>query len=89
MVKVEKRDKESTENLIRRFNKTLQQSGVLTKARGQRFRHKDKTKNQLIKEAVYKIMMKKEIDKLKKMDKFDEENFKDIKRRILSRKNNQ
>ncbi len=88
MVEVEKRDKESTEGLIRRFNKTLQQSGVLTKARSQRFRQKEKNKNQLVKEAVYRIMMKKEIDKLKKMDKFDEENFKDIKRKILARKKN-
>ena len=54
-------------------------------ARSTRFRQKKKTKRQLIKEAVYKERLKKEIDKLKKMDRFDESKLKDIKQKIADK----
>ena len=85
MVEVVKRDKETSESLARRFSHSLQQSKVLIKARKTRFWTKKKTKRQLVKDALYREMMKNEIDKLKKRGKFDEENFKDVKRKILNK----
>lgn len=38
-MQVQKKDGESTENLIRRFNRKVMQSGVLSLARKQRFHH--------------------------------------------------
>lgn len=37
MTSVQKKDNESTENLIRRFNRKVMQSGVLSQARKNRF----------------------------------------------------
>jgi len=85
MVEVRKKERETDESLIRRFTRTLQQSRVLNKARSVRFRQKKKTKRQLIKEAVYKERLRKEIDKLKKMDRFDEDKLKDIKKKMADK----
>ena len=85
MVEVRKKERETDESLIRRFTRTLQQSHVLNEARSTRFRQKKKTKRQLIKEAIYKERLRKEIDKLKKMDRFDESKLKDIKQRIADK----
>lgn len=82
MVEVEKKDKETSESLIRRFSKQLQQSGVLPQARKLRFRAKKKTKRQLREEAIYKQKVRKEVDKLKKMGVFTEEKLKDVKKKI-------
>ncbi|MDA3814794.1 MAG: hypothetical protein PF549_00295 [Patescibacteria group bacterium] len=85
MVEVEKKDKETSESLIRRFSRRMQQSRVLMKARKGRFLTKKKTKRVLRDDALYRQNMKKEVDKLKKMGKFDEDNFKDIKKKILNK----
>ena len=83
MVEVVKKDKETSESLIRRFTRRLQQSGVLVKARKTRFRTKDKTKRKVREEALYRTKVKKEVDKLKKLGKFDEEKFKDLKKKLF------
>lgn len=85
MVEVKKKDKETSESLIRRFSRRLQQSGVLVQARKTRFRSKDKTKRQMRQEALYRAKMRKEVDKLKKQGKFDEEKLKDLKKTILGK----
>lgn len=82
MVEVEKKDKETSESLIRRFSRQLQQSGVLPHARKLRFRSKKKSKRQLRQEAMYKEKVRKEVDKLKKMGVFTEEKLKDVKKKI-------
>ncbi|MSU75928.1 30S ribosomal protein S21 [Patescibacteria group bacterium] len=41
MTQVQRKDNESTENLIRRFNRKVIQSGVLSAARKNRFHQKD------------------------------------------------
>ena len=83
MVEVEKKDKETSESLIRRFSRRMQQSGVLMKARKGRFASKKKTRRELREDALYRQKMKKEIDKLKKMGKFDEETFKNVKKKLI------
>ena len=82
MIEVKKKDKESSENLIRRFSRRVQQSGVLLRVRKNRFRREDKSKIEKRNEALYKIKIRKEIDKLKKLGKFDEDALRDIKRKI-------
>ena len=83
MVEVKKRDKETSESLFRRFSRQLQQSRVLLKARKNRFKIKEKNRRQLREGAIYRQKVKKEVDRLKKIGKFDEEKFKDLKRKIV------
>lgn len=82
MIQVKKKEKETSESLIRRFSRRVQQSGVLVHARKSRFRKDDKSKREKRNEALYKIKIRKEIDKLKKLGKFDDEALKNIKRKL-------
>jgi len=82
MVEVVKKDKETSESLIRRFSRRMQESKVLIKARKSQFNVKDKSKKQLKDDAIYRKKVKKEADKLKKMGIFDDEKFKEVKKRI-------
>ncbi len=82
MIEVRKKDKETSESLLRRFSRRVQQSGVLVHARKSRFRKDEKSKREKRNEALYKIKIRKEIDKLKKLGKFDEEALKNIKRKM-------
>ena len=82
MIEVKKKEKETSENLIRRFSRRVQQSGVLMRVRKTRFRAEDKSKQEKRDEALYKIKIRKEIDKLKKMGKFDNEALKNIKKKM-------
>ena len=85
MVEVRKKEKETSESLIKRFTRQLQSSGVLPKARKRRFYAKKKTRRILREEALYRDKVKKEADRLKKMGKFDEEAFKEIKKKIAEK----
>jgi ribosomal protein S21 len=82
MIEVKKKERETAESLIRRFSRRVQQSGVLVHARKTRFRTEEKSKRQKRQEALYKVKIRKEIDRAKKMGKFDEEALKDIKRKM-------
>lgn len=82
MIEVRKKDKETTESLMRRFSRRIQQSGVLVRARKTRFRNEEKSKPEKRQEALYKVKIRKEIDKLKKLGKFDDEALKNIKRKM-------
>ncbi|MFO7807362.1 MAG: hypothetical protein R6V40_02995 [Candidatus Moraniibacteriota bacterium] len=84
MVEVRKKDRETSESLIRRFSRRMQESGVLLRARKTRFIDKKKNKRQKKEEAIYKSKVKEEADKLRKMGIFSEEKFKDIKKKISS-----
>lgn len=83
MVEVKRRDKETSESLFRRFSRQMQQSRVLLQARKNRFKTKEKNRRQLREGAVYREKVKKEVDRLKKIGKFDEEKFKDLKKKII------
>lgn len=84
MIEVRKKEKETAESLIRRFSRRIQQSGVLVRARRTRFRADEKTKREKRQEAIYKVKIRKEIDKLKKLGKFDDEALRNIKRKMGS-----
>lgn len=82
MIQVRKKDKENAESLIRRFSRRIQQSGVLMQARRNRFQSDRKSKLEQRDEALYKVKIRKEINKLKKIDRFDNEALKNIKKRM-------
>jgi len=82
MIEVRKKDRETTESLLRRFSRRIQQSGVLVRARKTRFRLEGKSKTEKRQEALYKVKIRKEINKLKKLGKFDDEALKNIKRKM-------
>ena len=83
MIEVTKKDRESSESLIRRFSRRIQQSGVLVRARKIRFRTEEKSKRELREGAMYKMKVRKVVSKLKKMGKFDEENFRNTKKKLI------
>jgi ribosomal protein S21 len=83
MIEVKKRDRESSESLIRRFGRRVQQSGVLVQARRSRFRIDEKTKREKRAGAMYKEKVKKVVNRLKKMGKFDDENFRNTKKKLI------
>lgn len=86
MIEVKRKDRETSESLIRRFGRRVQQSGVLVQARKSRFRGEEKTRREMREGAIYREKVKKIVDKLKKMSKFDEEKFKNVKKKLIKKK---
>ncbi len=84
MVEVSQKDREKPESVVRRFQRQVQGSGTLPKARKKRFLTKKKNKRQQKAEALYKMKIRKEVDKYKKMGIFNEEKLRDIKKRMDS-----
>jgi hypothetical protein len=85
MIEEKRKNRESAESLIRRFSRRVRQSGVLMQARKSRFRTKDKTKREMISGALYKEKVRKVVNKLKKMGKFEEENFRNVKKKLIKK----
>jgi len=83
MIEVKKKDRESSESLIRRFSRRVQQSGVLVQARKGRFRRDEKSKRETRAGAMYKEKVRKVVNKLKKMGKFDDQSFKNTKKKLI------
>ncbi len=82
MIQVKKKERETPESLIRRFSRRVQQSGVLQHVRRNRFRLEEKSKVKRREEALYKTKIRKEIGKLKKLGKFDDEALREVKKRM-------
>jgi len=75
MVEVRKKDSESSENLIRRFTRQWQASGIGIRARKRRFYQKDFTKREKKIRALYREKKRKEYEILHKLGKLEEEHF--------------
>ena len=69
MVEVKKKDNESFESLLRRFNRKIQQSGVLIRARKTRFFAPVKSRNLQRVAARRRAKVKEVKEELKKMGK--------------------
>jgi hypothetical protein len=66
-LKVNKKEKESSQSLVRRFSKRLKKSGILLRARKLRFKKRKKS-NQLKKRAALRREEKrKEYERMKKL----------------------
>ncbi len=82
MIEVKKRERETPESLIRRFSRRVQQSGTLQRVRKIRFRQEDKSKPKRREEALYKVKIRKEISRMKKMGKFDNDALTEIRKKL-------
>lgn len=70
-IEVKKQEKETTQSLIRRFTKRVQQSGVLIQARKIRFKKRRKSEQMKKRAALRREELKKEYEKLKKLGKLE------------------
>ncbi|MFZ2299526.1 MAG: 30S ribosomal protein S21 [Candidatus Moraniibacteriota bacterium] len=82
MIQVRKKERETAESLIRRFSRRVQQSGVLRQVRKQRFHQPEQSRAKRREGALYKVKIRKEINRVKKLGKFDEEALRDIKKKM-------
>jgi ribosomal protein S21 len=82
MIQVRKKERETAESLIRRFSRRVQQSGVLKQVRRLRVREEEKSRDQRRSEALYKVKIRKEISRLKKLGRFDDDALRDIKKKL-------
>ncbi|MBI2607425.1 MAG: 30S ribosomal protein S21 [Candidatus Doudnabacteria bacterium] len=69
MVEVKKKEGESFESLLRRFNRKIQQSGVLIRARKIRFYTPNKSRNLLRVDAARRAENREKREELKKLGK--------------------
>lgn len=69
MVEVKKKEGESFESLLRRFNRKIQQSGVLVRARKTRFFEPPKSKRLVREDARRRAVIKEKREELKKSGK--------------------
>lgn len=72
MVEVRKKDGESTESLVRRFTKQVQQSRILIRAKRKRFYEPPKNKREVREQAKRRQKIKAHKDYLRKIGKLDE-----------------
>jgi len=57
-LEIKKKEKESSQNLVRRFTRSIQQSGILFRARSLMFRKRKKSKRMMREAALQKIKKK-------------------------------
>lgn len=68
-LEIKKQERESSQNLIRRFTRSIQQSGILLRARKLQFKKRGKSEQMKKKAALRREEKKKEYEKLKKLGK--------------------
>jgi len=67
VIEVEQQGRESSQNLIRRFTKKVQKSGILLRARKGRFFHRPKSEPMKKRAALRREKLTKEYENLKKL----------------------
>ncbi len=82
MVEVKRKEHESVESLIRRFNKRVQQSGIILRAKKRRFYETPRTKRELRQAAVRGQMIAKRKEYLQKTGQLTEEELKSNSTRV-------
>ncbi len=70
-LEVTKQERETSQSLVRRFGRRVQQSGILVRARKTRFRVKIKSRGAQKKAALRREELKKEYKKLRKLGKLE------------------
>jgi len=68
-LEIKKEERESSQNLVRRFSKRVKQSGILLRARKARFRQRPKSRQMKKKSALRREELKKEYETIEKMGK--------------------
>jgi len=69
VIEVKKNNNESNMNLIRRFTRKMQESGIVRKVKSKRYNERAESKVKIKKSALKKITKKKEAEKLFKLGK--------------------
>ncbi len=69
VVEVNKNPNESNVNLIRRFSRKMQETGVIQKVKGQRYNKRAESKVQIKESALRRIANRKKREKLYKLGK--------------------
>lgn len=72
VLEVKKQERETSQDVIRRFTKRIQQSGLLLRARKIRFRARRKSRQMKKRAALRREEIKKEYAKLKKLGKIEQ-----------------
>lgn len=70
-VQVEKNQNESSANVIRRFTKRVQNSGIIRRMRGNRYYTREKSANVRKEARLKKLAKKEEYERLYKLGKVD------------------
>ena len=68
-LEVKKQERETSQNLIRRFTRGIQQSGILLRARKTRFKKREKSEQMKKRAALRREEKKREYEELKKLGK--------------------
>jgi len=82
MVEVKRKQNESIGSMLRRFNRFVQVSGVLLKAKKSQFRVKKLTERKEKNAAIMGMHLNALRKKLQKLGKYDEETFEEEKRKL-------
>lgn len=69
VLEIKKQPSESSQGLVRRFARRIQQSGLLVRARKHRFRQRPKNKQAKKRAALRREELRKEYEKLRKLGK--------------------
>lgn len=72
MVEVKRRDREHVGSLLRRFSERVKKSGVLVEARNAQYYTRRKSRRQRREDAIVRLRMRAEKEKLRKLGKLDE-----------------
>jgi len=72
-LEVLKQERETSQSLVRRFGRRVQQSGLLVRARKLRFRRKKKSQGAEKRAALRREEVRKEYQKLRKLGKLEKE----------------
>ncbi len=70
-VELKKNEHENATNLIRRFTRKIQESGIIPKIKGNRYAQRDVSKLSQKTIALRKLARRKEVEKLKKLGKME------------------
>lgn len=68
-LEIKKNERETSQNLVRRFSRRMKQSGILLRARRARFKKREKSRQMRRKSALRREQLKKEYEQMEKMGK--------------------
>lgn len=68
-LEIKKDNRETGQNLFRRFSKAIKQSGILIQARKNRFKKREKSEQMKRKSALRREEKRREFEKIKKLGK--------------------
>ena len=66
-LEIKKQERESSQSLLYRFQKSVQRSGILLRARKIRFREREKSRDMKKRTALRREELKKEYERMKKL----------------------